>query len=196
MVKYNGNRQHPQRGIYRFGSALPLQTGISKQQRRNEEKMESNKEQRIMVTAGKDFQVQLQSMLGSTCYGWCLRGLADDVYLMAIENIPLRPGQIGPVNQCFYFGVAPGHAAKDITLIFDLVCLNDLSDIRETAEIHVSISNAGTCPASSSFVQYSENFASYQPASASYDATSQGKHPWQAMSPFQYGYAYQNPDCK
>lgn len=59
-------------------------------------------ENSIKAFQGRSFSVTLQSMIGSTNYGWCLTSLPSCFVLTGQVNRPTVRG-IGPVNQVFYF---------------------------------------------------------------------------------------------
>ena len=118
-------------------------------------------EKSIIAYQGKIFTVTLQSMLGSTNYGWCLASLPEGILLVDKLDTPTRPG-IAPVNQTFYFGVASIGEEKDVILSFKEICLSDFSKIGKLLNVDVKLLPDNNEPNdSSSFVKYSENAAIY-----------------------------------
>lgn len=118
-------------------------------------------EKSIVAYQGKTFQVTLQSMLGSTNYGWCLASLPEGIVLSGTQNVPTSQG-IGPVNQIFYFGVVDVSENPNVVLVFKLLCLSDYTNSVDEVEVNVQLvpynkENMN----SNSFVQYSENSAVY-----------------------------------
>lgn len=79
----------------------------------------------MVVLQGKSFSVELQSMLGSTNYGWTLTGLSEGIALLGTEISRVNP-RIGPVIQRFLFGAIS--ATKDkVELDFTMVNLSDFT---------------------------------------------------------------------
>ncbi len=122
-------------------------------------------EKTIIAYEGKFFTVTLQSMLGSTNYGWCLASLPDGIVLAGIDNQPMHTG-ISPVNQNFYFGVAAISGDVNVVIKFKLCCLSDFKKVPEEVSINVQLvpANVNSDNANSdnaSFVKYSENSAVY-----------------------------------
>jgi len=118
-------------------------------------------EKTIVAYQGKFFSVTLQSMLGSTNYGWCLTNMPEGVVLFGIENVPTTPG-IGPVNQVFYFGVTDVPENPEVVLNFKMYCLSDFSKSGEEVAVNVKLVpyNKDNGDANT-FVTYSENSAVY-----------------------------------
>jgi hypothetical protein len=116
----------------------------------------------IVAFQGKSFKVSLQSMLGSTNYGWCLASMPQGVVFAGLEIVPTTQG-IGPVNQVFYFGTVDVPENPDVILLFKLLCLSDYSKpASDEIEINVQLLPYNKDNAdSNSFVQYSENSAVY-----------------------------------
>lgn len=94
-------------------------------------------EQSLVVLQGKVFTVDIQSMFGSTNYGWCVTSLPSGVILMAAENIKSSNG-IGPVTQRFYFGTVSSEVIN-VDIQFALVCWSDLTQSADTYTVHVRI---------------------------------------------------------
>ena len=118
-------------------------------------------EKTIVAYQGKAFSVTLQSMIGSTNYGWCLTTMPEGVVLAGVENVPTTQG-IGPVNQVFYFGAKDVPENPNVVLEFQLLCLSDFSKSSDQVQINVQLvpyNNENMD--SNSFVQYSENTAIY-----------------------------------
>lgn len=146
----------------------------------------------IKAYQGKSFSVTLQSMIGSTNYGWCLMSLPACVVLAGQSNDPVAPG-IAPVNQVFYFLVSGAPSKEDrVELDFGLFCLsNAKSGPEESVTVTVEIESLEEIEAvESSFVKYSENTAFYAP-----DQAQQG-----LQANLMYGYPsvvkYGYPSCK
>ena len=58
----------------------------------------------VKAAVGESFEIQLQSMQGSTGYGWYLTGLPEGVALLSTTSAPVHPEpMIGPVRQIFVF---------------------------------------------------------------------------------------------
>lgn len=108
-------------------------------------------EQNYVALQGKAFVVELQSMRGSTGYGWCLSSLPQELILMGIDNIPTAPG-IAPVNQKFYFGVVSAQN-RNVEIQFVLAAPWKLSEIADTFTARVQIVPSDSC----NYVPYSEN---------------------------------------
>lgn len=108
---------------------------------------------KIVALQGKIFYVELESMLGSTNYGWCVKTLPAGLIFMGEEKIPVAPG-IAPVKQQFYFGVVSAENAN-VEIEFELVCGSDLTKIGDEYKPEVTIVGSN----SEDFVPYSENDA-------------------------------------
>lgn len=124
-------------------------------------------ENSIRAFQGQSFSVTLQSMIGSTNYGWCLASLPSCFVLTGQVNNPVGRG-IGPVNQVFYFlTVGVPESGLTATLKFGMFNLSQVSypfKAEKTVDIQVDITpcNADDASASDSgFVKYSENAAFY-----------------------------------
>lgn len=90
-----------------------------------------NKNNNSTVTGqvGYSFDIILESMVGSTGYGWCLKHMPDGVELISTDNVPIRTG-VALVRQIFTFAAIK--SLKNGLIEFDLLCLFDLS--RESAD--------------------------------------------------------------
>jgi hypothetical protein len=86
----------------------------------------------IIGQVDHSFDIILESMVGSTGYGWCLKSLPSGIELISTDQMPVRTG-IAPERQIFTF--APLKPLKKGSIEFDLLCLFDLS--RESAD-HVT----------------------------------------------------------
>ncbi len=106
---------------------------------------------KLVVLQGKSFYVELQSMLGSTNYGWCLKSMPEELLLTGTQNTHTRPG-ISPMMQRFYFSAVSAETTN-VEVTFVLACLSNVSDVTDEfkAEIQIVPSN------SDEFVSYSEN---------------------------------------
>ena len=105
----------------------------------------------LTVLQGKIFSVELQSMLGSTNYGWCITKKPDSLIFTGSSNIKVRPG-IAPVIQKFDFGAVSAEPINT-EIEFAMVCLSDIRKISErfTVKVRVVPYDSGE------FVDYSEN---------------------------------------
>ena len=143
--------------------------------------------QSIVVSQGATFVVELQSMLGSSNYGWCLSSLPKGVVLLGIDTVP-SPRFIGPVNQKFYFGACS--CDQTLTLEFVVTASHYLQDIKDTYTVDVQIVPADK----QQFVPYSENTIAnvkYGYACADQDQMPIGKYgyPYEDQMPVvKYGY--------
>lgn len=155
----------------------------------------------IKAYQGKSFSVTLQSMIGSTNYGWCLMSLPSCVVLAGQSNEPVAPG-IAPVNQKFYFLVSGAPSKGDkVELNFGLFCLsNAKSGPEESVTVTVEIVLLDEKEAAeSSFVKYSENTAFYVPdqlqqnlqANLMYGYPCYGNE----CASFKYGYPCSDNEC-
>lgn len=99
--------------------------------------MKMNNASTIIAVVDHSFDVILESMVGSTGYGWCLKSLPDGVELISTTNVPVRQG-VAPVRQIFTFAALK--PIKKGVLKFDLLCLHTLSrDIADHATYNVEI---------------------------------------------------------
>ncbi len=94
-------------------------------------------QQEMVVLEGKVFTIDLQSMLGSTAYGWCLSGLPEGIILESIEIIRDSSG-ISPVTQRFYFGVSSAKNPQ-AELSFVLACVFQPEEIAKEEKISLTI---------------------------------------------------------
>ncbi|MFA6336020.1 MAG: hypothetical protein WCX48_10820 [Bacteroidales bacterium] len=78
----------------------------------------------VIAQLGHSFDIILESMVGSTGYGWCLKGIPAGVELISTENVPIRKG-VAPVRQIFTFAAI--EPIKGGLIEFDLLCLYNLS---------------------------------------------------------------------
>ncbi len=123
--------------------------------------MNADQNQAINVKRGEMFTVTLQSMIGSTNYGWSLTSMPAGVYLFAQCNEPVGRG-IGQVNQVFHFlAITPANGIMNIE--FKLLCLSDPDKVEKELSIGVFVTT-GEDNANSldGFVRYSENSAVYE----------------------------------
>ena len=108
-------------------------------------------EQNYVALQGKTFVVELQSMRGSTGYGWCLSTLPEEVILIGTDETPAAPG-IAPLIQKFYFGVVSAQQIN-IEIKFILAAPWKLGEAADTytAKVRIVPSNSGN------FAAYGEN---------------------------------------
>lgn len=79
--------------------------------------MEKEKNEDLKIEIGQMFDISLESMMGSTGYGWELSELTGPVNLIGISIIPSSSGIISPVNQVFHLrGIAVGEATVSFVL--------------------------------------------------------------------------------
>lgn len=95
-------------------------------------------EQNMVVLQGKSFTIELQSMLGSTLYGWCLAKLPEGMILEGVDVVPSGCGTIAPVMQRFYFGV-PSAEKTTAELKFVLANLSVPADIQAEHTVSLTI---------------------------------------------------------
>ena len=109
-------------------------------------------EQEFVVLQSRTFTVALQSMLGSTNYGWCVSSMPQGIVLLGTENeSSLR---MGPVIQKFYFQAVSGEQ-PDVEIKFILASLTDLTKVENEYILKVRIVPCD----SEEFVNFSENAA-------------------------------------
>lgn len=84
----------------------------------------SKNQSTVIAVVNHSFDIIIESMVGSTGYGWSLKTLPQGVALISIENIPSRVG-IGSTKQIFTFAALS--PLKNGELEFDLLCLFDLN---------------------------------------------------------------------
>lgn len=106
-------------------------------------------EQNLVVLQGKVFTVDIQSMFGSTNYGWCLTSLPSGIVLMAAENIT---SGMGPVTQRFYFGAVSSEVIN-VDIQFSLICWSDFTQTVDSCTVHVRIIPSDSV----NYTPYSEN---------------------------------------
>ncbi len=116
--------------------------------------------QEMVAYEGKVFQVNLQSMLGSSPYGWALSNLPEGIVLEAVETSRLAAeNTIGPVVQSFYLGVT---AVKEynVKLTFLLLCSFAPKKVIDSCTVNLRIvpENANQ------FATYSDNAVAEDPA--------------------------------
>ena len=105
----------------------------------------------MIVLQGKSFSIDLQSMLGSTCWGWCLTRLPQGIALIGMETIPTAAG-VAPVIQRFWFGALS--AVKDKAEIgFTLINLSDMTSAKQKVDVNVTVIPKD----SEDFAKFSEN---------------------------------------
>lgn len=117
----------------------------------------------IKAYQGKEFTVSLQSMVGSTSYGWCLTSMPDEIALASICYEPTgAAGVVAPVNQIFTF-FALGYSSDIKPIEFQEICLFDPRKTGRKISVKVDIIpyNVSTDGDSGleDFVEYSENSA-------------------------------------
>ncbi len=116
--------------------------------------------EKIIAYEGKGFTVSLQSMIGSTLYGWCLKSMPEGIILTGMENTPTSQARlVRPTMQNFYFGVSAVADKCEVELEFVLASMIDAKDIGNTVKINVLLVPANENE--DSFVEYSENSAIY-----------------------------------
>lgn len=108
--------------------------------------------QSIVVSQGKSFTVELQSMFGSSPYGWCLSTLPKGIILLGTEIVEVPSSyQVGPVIQKFYFAAVSDDLAMTVEFVLAAAfCPRDIKDTY-TVEVQVVPENP------QQFVPYSEN---------------------------------------
>ena len=105
----------------------------------------------MVVLQGQSFSIELQSMLGSTNYGWTLTKLPQGIALLSTETAPTAAG-ITPVVQRFWFGAVSATEDK-AELEFTLVNLSDISATKKTHTVLVNVIPSD----SDEFAKFSEN---------------------------------------
>lgn len=78
----------------------------------------------IIGQVGHSFDIILESMVGSTGYGWCLKAMPDGIELISTEDVPVKKG-IAPTRQIFTFAALK--PMKNKAIEFELLCLYNLS---------------------------------------------------------------------
>ncbi len=110
-----------------------------------------NKE--MVVLQGKTFTIELQSMLGSTVYGWCLSELPKGIILESTDCVPTGYGAaVAPVLQRFCFGVASAEETQ-AEIAFVMTNITDPSDTKSEYRVAITIIPSN----SEDFVAYSDN---------------------------------------
>ena len=105
----------------------------------------------MVALQGKAFSVDLQSMLGSTLYGWSLTGIPQGIALLGTETSRTTLG-VAPVIQRFWFGAYS--AVKDkASLEFTLVNVSDVSATEKKHTVSVKVIPSD----SEEFAKLSEN---------------------------------------
>ena len=93
----------------------------------------------MVVFQGKSFSVGLQSMLGSTAYGWCLTGLPKGVVLLNIETEKVQsPNTVAPIIQKFWF-VAVSETDKKAEIEFTMMNFTNLSATDQKHNVSISV---------------------------------------------------------
>jgi predicted secreted protein len=64
--------------------------------------MTKEKNEDLKIEVGQAIDISLESMMGSTGYGWEVSELTGSVYLFGITTTPSQSGTIGPVTQSFH----------------------------------------------------------------------------------------------
>lgn len=106
----------------------------------------------FMVLQGKTFFVELDSHIGSTDYGWCIKSMPAEVIFMGMENTPQSRMPGGIVKQRFYFGAVSAENTE-VEIEFALTCWLDLTKTEDTFKAEVTIIPGD----SEDFVSCSEN---------------------------------------
>jgi len=83
----------------------------------------------LLVQAGQSFDIVLESMMGSTGYGWCLKSMSPEIVLISTFTNPIHAG-VSPVRQGVTFGAVKLSRCAQIE--FEMLCLFDLT--REPAD--------------------------------------------------------------
>lgn len=83
----------------------------------------------LLVQAGQSFDIVLESMVGSTGYGWCLKNMPPEIVLISTFTTPIHAG-VSPVRQGFTLGAIK--SCRCAQLEFEMLCLFDL--LREPAD--------------------------------------------------------------
>jgi hypothetical protein len=74
--------------------------------------MTTEKNEDLKIEVGQVIDISLESMMGSTGYGWEVAELTGSVYLFGITTTPSQSGTIGPVNQSFHLRGAKAGKGK------------------------------------------------------------------------------------
>ena len=105
----------------------------------------------MVVLQGQSFSIELQSMFGSTNYGWTLTKLPQGIALLSTETTPTAAG-VAPVIQKFWFGAVSATEDKS-ELEFTLVNLTDMSATKKTHTVLLNVIPSD----SEEFAKFSEN---------------------------------------
>lgn len=98
----------------------------------------------IATKINEPFEVNLQSMLGSTNYSWGITKMPDSVFLLYTEVTPALHNPFGPVNQKFVFAFNGMVDTNMATIEFSLLCLATPSMITpETRTIKIDVKVCG-----------------------------------------------------
>ena len=108
-------------------------------------------DQKMVVLEGKVFTIELQSMLGSTGYGWCLSQLPKGIIFEGADRSPVAKG-IAPVMQNFYFGVSSAEETE-AEITFVMACTFEPAKVTGEHKVSLTIIPSD----SEKFVDYSEN---------------------------------------
>jgi hypothetical protein len=122
----------------------------------------------IQAYQGKDFTVTLQSMTGSTGFGWCLTNLPSGFALVSTDVIAPTPAAVSPVNQVFNFIVLEAPEEGKASVEFTSVSYFDPRQTGEKISIDVVVTPYNDLIGLDGFVKYSENTATYSPAVVAY----------------------------
>jgi len=79
----------------------------------------------IICTVGTSFDIILESQVGSTGFGWCLKSLPDGVELAAIERMPLSQNVSPGCKEKQIFTFVAVDPLKKGTIEFDLLRLTN-----------------------------------------------------------------------
>lgn len=94
-------------------------------------------EQNYVVLQGKLLEVDLESMYGSSAFGWCLSALPKELILLRENIVPIKPG-IAPVLHKFYFGVMSAENIN-VEINFVLAAFHELPYVADTFTAKVRI---------------------------------------------------------
>ena len=105
----------------------------------------------MVVLQGQSFSIELQSMFGSTNYGWTLTKLPQGIALLSTETISTATG-VAPVIQRFWFGAVSATEDKS-ELEFTLINFTDMSATKKTHTVLLNVIPSD----SDEFAKFSEN---------------------------------------
>jgi hypothetical protein len=96
-------------------------------------------ENTIISQIGTSFDIILESAVGSTGFGWCLKSIPAGVELMAIDHVPIKPILPGSgVRQIFTFVAV--NPLKEGVIEFDLLRLtHPHCQIADSATYHIVV---------------------------------------------------------